>query len=370
MTDSPATWQTLQKSADRARLGADLARAIDIYTQALAQPDITWEATCAVLMARADSYQLLGNTAGLDTDLTTLAEQAAQHGDDAARSAALANLADALRYTGDFERSLQAAEQALQSAERSGQVGLQMRALCSKSSSLTYRLEWKAAEACLNNAEAIASPSDAEQQIYLCRAKQNFEWRLGRITASRQAAEQGLRLARSAGNRAEEGRFLNTMYISTTDLAARGVYLEQALQAFEAVGARLYQNMILLNSCTWWIQVGLYGHALEAARQALLAGRAMGQDSDILYALQNLSGPLAELGDFSQSAAVAQEGLAIAQKLNDSVMEYGLLTFLATIAFYQGEPQSARRWLQQAEEHIKNLPAQFHANLLSWRSRP
>jgi tetratricopeptide (TPR) repeat protein len=125
MTDSAPTWQTLQKSADRARQGADHARAIEFYSQALAQPDISWEATCAMLMARADSYQLLGNTTGMDTDLTTLAEQAARRGDDAARSAALANLADVLRYTGDFERSLQAAEQALQSAERTGQVGLQ-----------------------------------------------------------------------------------------------------------------------------------------------------------------------------------------------------------------------------------------------------
>jgi hypothetical protein len=83
MTLPTLKWQILQQSADRLRQGAIHEQAIELYTQALAQPGVPWEAYCAMTLARADSHQMLGETITNDEELTALAEQAAQRGDDA-----------------------------------------------------------------------------------------------------------------------------------------------------------------------------------------------------------------------------------------------------------------------------------------------
>ena len=59
MTLSNLYWQTLQQSADRLRQAAAHEQAIELYTQALAQPDVQWDAYCAMTLARADSHQML-----------------------------------------------------------------------------------------------------------------------------------------------------------------------------------------------------------------------------------------------------------------------------------------------------------------------
>jgi len=129
MTSSESIWHQVQRTADRAQAVADHKQAIDLYTQALAEPDIPWEARSAIRLARARSWSMLGEIDVLDGELSALAVQAAALADYATQSTALYDLAMALRFTGAFERGLQRCRQAVRAAKRVGLTDLEIGAL-------------------------------------------------------------------------------------------------------------------------------------------------------------------------------------------------------------------------------------------------
>ena len=63
------TWQTLQQSADRARQGAALEQAVELYTQALARLDVPAPAIAAMTLERAGCQKLLEDLAARDAEL-------------------------------------------------------------------------------------------------------------------------------------------------------------------------------------------------------------------------------------------------------------------------------------------------------------
>src|SRR5512139_2192305 len=104
MTLPTLKWQILQQTADRLRQGALHEQAIELYTQALAQPGVPWEAYCAMTLARATCHVMLGETIPLDEELSALVEQASRRNDDAVLATALTELAEG--GSGDLERTL------------------------------------------------------------------------------------------------------------------------------------------------------------------------------------------------------------------------------------------------------------------------
>ncbi len=100
-TFSTATWQSLQQAAQRAQMGAALQQAIELYTQALAFPDVPWEQYSAMVLARAESRHFQGENAAADADLSALAEQAADRGDSGIQSITLRELSLLLFYLGE-----------------------------------------------------------------------------------------------------------------------------------------------------------------------------------------------------------------------------------------------------------------------------
>ncbi|HEX9018750.1 MAG TPA: hypothetical protein VF806_06170, partial [Anaerolineaceae bacterium] len=75
MSILPNDWRALKESADRARLEAAHAEANALYTQALAQPDLPWEAFSSMILARAECRKQLGKTEEAYADLVTLADR-------------------------------------------------------------------------------------------------------------------------------------------------------------------------------------------------------------------------------------------------------------------------------------------------------
>ncbi len=383
------TWQTLQQSAERARQRAHHEEAIDLYTQALtalqSESDPPWEAVTSILMARADSCSLLGRTVALTNDLSVLADLAEKRQDYGNQSIALARLSDELRFTGEIERAFHFGEKALITARQSGITGLIVEALSVLGTCYVFRQDFDAAKQFLQNAQELAHPLDEAQQIAICRLKISLCQRLGQIVEGQQAAEEGLRLARSLGQRVSEGRYLNQLSIFTTDQALRGIYITQALEIFESLGARLYQNMMLMNGSNWWAQLGLYEKSAEAAQKTLQAGRLMQQDWDVLYSLQFLGLALCELGDFSSAQASIQEAILIARQTNDSMMEATMLGIHALTLctktihslLWHKSKQSAferncRRFYKLSYWHSRQLPLAFPTTTLFqivWRNR-
>jgi PAS domain S-box-containing protein len=368
MTLPTLNWQTLRQSADRTRQAGTHEQAIDLYSQALAQPDVSWSEYCAMMMARAESRQMLGETAAVDAELTKLAEQAAARGDDAVQAAAMTELSQVLRYWGDPKRGLQLAQEALQSAERTGQPDLKAEALIAIGRNQLEMSELDAAQETLEAAQALIGQENVPEQVKIYQFESGLAMRLAQYQRGDQASERGLRLARLTGRRDWEGAFLNSLAISTRDLALQGSLWEQALAAFNDVGDRLHQSMILINRSGWLAALGLYERATEVARQSLQMSRAMRQDADIMFTMQYLGLTLREAGDLAAADACLDEGVSLAHKTNSPYMEFTISLIQAISALYHDQPQTAFDILQRIVPLIEPLPQIAKANLKAYQA--
>ena len=103
MGETTAIWRSAQRAADQRRSGGEHEEAIELYTEALSQADIPWEAHCAMTLGRASCRRLLGHEQTAEAELTALAELAAARGDAATRAQALAKLSYGSPVSGDLE---------------------------------------------------------------------------------------------------------------------------------------------------------------------------------------------------------------------------------------------------------------------------
>ncbi len=369
MTLPSSTWKTLKQSADRARGRFAHEEAIGLYTQALTEPDVPWESMAAMTLARADSREMLGDTARLDAELTQLADQAQQCGDSTTRITALAKLADVLRYLGDFERSKQLAELAVQSADLSGDLCLRETALATLGNSLTWMGKGDQAQSVLDHMRAIAEPEDAIQEMFIYQLQAAIFYRYHNDYAkARRAAEQGLKLARAKGSRLQEAQFLSLLANVSGDQTQRGLYQGQARIAFQTLGARMYENMVLMNSCLWWYQIGLFRNMEETARQALATGRVMNVEYDILFTLQFSGIALCELGEFQKAEESLSEAIQIANKFNDEFMIGTLVTIQTLCALYRGDGNKAMALLEGIDEKIEKYSPVLKATIRAYQA--
>jgi PAS domain S-box-containing protein len=364
MTLPTPIWQTMQQAADRLRQGAAHEQAIDLYTQALSYRDVPWTEYCAMTLARADSRQMLGETAAMDADLTALADQAAKRGDYATRATALTELAMALRISGELERSISLSSQAIEAAEKTGRASLKAEALCALGITLTEAGDFSAAQEILNAVEALELRlEDGLAVIKTNYLMTHYYGRQGDLPKSWQASEQGLKLARDLEQRNWEGVFLNSMSLSTTDLALNGSLKEQSLAAFEAVGNRPRQAMLYTNISMWLSTLGLYQRSVEVARKSLAMNQAMNQVGSAVYDLQNLGMALAETGVLQEAVEYLDESLVLSRKSSNRWMEGNLFLIRSIIFIYQGNSQQAVEDLRMAEALIEDDSALGKANL-------
>ncbi|MFM8320616.1 MAG: hypothetical protein ACKOC5_06830, partial [Chloroflexota bacterium] len=149
-----AAWKTIQQEAERARLGAEHARAVEAYTQALAQAGVPWEAVQAMQLGLAESRQRLGDAAGAQAVWADLAAQAAGRGDAAGQARAQCCLALHLWERGDLARGLDCSRQAAEAAAVCGSPALQVRARSALGLLLAEQGELEAAQAQVQAAEA------------------------------------------------------------------------------------------------------------------------------------------------------------------------------------------------------------------------
>ncbi len=370
MAHATPAWQTLQQSADRHRQAAEHQQAIDLYTQALAQPGVPWEAQSTLTMARADSHMKLGDLAAMDADLTALAAQAASHRDHKVRAAALAELALALRYSGDMTRCLQVGREALEAAEESQLLGLQAEALTAIGIAQIETGDFEAAKATLQAAEALPlTQGDVPGKVKVDYLKVLNLVRIeGEYQQAVQTAQHGLQLAQASGLHNWEGIFLNNIAISVSDLALQGSLMEQTLEIFESLGDRPRQCMMLMNIAAFLMNLGLYSQASDYIRQALAMARDMHQEHQIIFALQFLGQAHLETGRLPDAHAALDEGLALVEKTNARLMQSNFLLIIAMVFLAAGKPQKALETLEKAVPLSENLPSLSKANLLAYQS--
>ena len=249
MTAPDLTWQTLQATAERARQGAQHEQAIDLYTRALTQLDLPWEAYTAMTLARTESRRMLGQLSEVDTELSTLADRAAAKKDDAVQSMALAELSFALRQSGDLDRGMRLAQEALEAAGRAGQPGLKADALWIIGVLQAEKGQYQTARESLAEAQSLISPEDPLRQVKAFYLQSLIRIRSGQFEGEAFFidAHKGLEIARAIGNRDIEGYLLNGIAIATSDRTQIQSLFEQALKAFEGAGDLPGQATIINN---------------------------------------------------------------------------------------------------------------------------
>ena len=349
-----SSWQSLQQSADRARKAADHEKAIELYSQALAQPDLPWEAAVAITMARATSYRMLGQLTNADACLTSLAEEALQRGDDATMVNAYSALLFILRMSGDFKRALQLGKDALNTAERTGQPGLKAEALLSMGVIHGDMGDFQAAQVCLTEAQTLIAPEEKIKQVRALFVKSFLLGRTGKYLDAEPSLKQELELARSIDDRDWEGIALNQWAIFTPDLSRRRVLYEQALNAFEAAGDRPYQVRVINNSCNDWISVGLYQRAIEIAQRAFDLSLAMGQEIECMYALTAMFFAKVGINDLPAASIYLKDALILAQKTGAIKAEFYRQIYRGWYYILLQQPDKALKAIQAAE----NIPIQ------------
>ena len=371
-TPTPS-WQTLQQAADRAHNTADQETAVDLYTRALdaarADPADPWDSIVAISMDRANSLQRLGAFAAADTTLSALADEAAGRGDEATVVAALADLATmVLRRAGELRRGLEVAERGLAAARRTGQPGslaLALTALAVLQMNLGRNQESQE-----NLAEAFTymGPEHSQTRMKALFTQVGALANTGRQQEALSVADEALQVARSVGDREWEGLCLNLVAINTYDLARARSLIEEALAAFEAAGSRPAQALILCNSSSLWLNLGLPQRACDSASRSLAMSRAMALTSLCVYDLQFLGFAAFYSGDLQAAISHLSEGLALADHVGLSNMQFVLNLYLGAARSLLGEQSVADEALKAtASLRYDQRPADT-ANLLAYQA--
>ncbi len=359
MPDPDLTWQTLQATAERARQGAQHEQAIDLYTRALAQPDLPWEASCAMALALADSRRMMGQLAEVDTELSALANLAAAKKDDATQSMALAALSFALRQSGDLDRGLRKAQEALEAAERTGQPGLKAEALLMMCVHLAEKGQYQAAWDSLAKAQSFIGPEDPLRQGKALMFKGLISIRSGQYEGEAffLDTQKGLEIARAIGNRELEGQFLNGIAIGTPDLTQKQSHFEQALRAFEDAGDRAGQATITINECSELIELGLFKQALENARKVIELTRSIHHRFLEMYAVQFQALAALYAGDLEAAQGLIDQALSLAQEIGFPLLEFTMQGFKGICLLEMGQVQAALKVAQSMEtQYVERDP--------------
>jgi GAF domain-containing protein/tetratricopeptide (TPR) repeat protein len=366
MTES--TWQSLQQSADWARKAADHEKAVDLYTQALAQPDMPWKAFVDMSMSCAYSYRMLGQRASADASLTGLAEKALQRGDEPVMIRAYAELLFVLRNSPEVKRGLQFAQVALQAAERIGQPDLIAEALLSLGVIHNDLGEHKEAQACLTEAQRFIEPEDKPKLLKAHFINNFLLGKYGKYQEMESSTRQALEIARSIGDRDWEGKLLNQLAIYTSDMTLRRSYYEQALTAFEAAGDQPYQEMMRWNFGTEDISLGLYQRAIEYLLPLVIRDRSMGNDFACCYDLIQLGLAIFFLGDLQAAIPYLKEGLDLAQKLGIIRLEFPFQSLLGDCYTLLEQPKLALEASHAADSLPYQQDKDERLGLLAWQS--
>lgn len=372
MPHQSPNWKIILQSADRARQSAQHELAIELYTQALALPGVPWEEASQISLRRADSRQMLGDTGQFEVDLLALTDQAVKRGDEGVQAKALTELALGLRASGDLERCLQLGRQALAAAKKSPadlMPGLCAEALCSVGIAEAEMGDLIAAQESLKEAESLhLAQEECLGQLKTCYLKNFIYGKMALAERALPAAQQGFRLARQAGLRDWEGVFLNSISIDSNDLALQYALIEQASEAFTLSGNRPRQCMMLMNTGSLWINLGLYRQAYEIELRAIDMARAMHFEGHVLYSLQFLGIVSVELSEWQKAQAYLAEALASSKESSNHSMEIYLVTIEALRKLYQKQPQQALDILQEANPLFESLGPLFMANNLAYQA--
>lgn len=154
---------------------------------------------------------------------------------------------------------------------------------------------------------------------------------LGNFRKAADAAEEGLRIVMSQGDRFGEGAYLDQLgwvHGSLGDLAQGRRYLRQAVEVHRATGNAMQESFALCNLSSMNTRLGRAEEAVATAQWAVLLCRRMGSRQHLAAALNDLAIAFLDGGDHETALTVLDQALGLGE---ESVMPRNLaLTLVLT----------------------------------------
>jgi predicted ATPase len=203
------------------------------------------------VLGREAALTPLGDPAARQADVAALVEMAEAANDDGWRAEAYHRQAQYAQALRDFPLQIQAADQAIAAARRSGQLAWEAQALASKASALSRTLQTEAAQQTFEAALARAYESgDAVCISFVAHRASTHYIACGELERATQVASEAVEMARQVGNRHLEANALHALGRAYQHLTlfdrAKGT-LEAAMKLHQALGNRVLYAYAVLN---------------------------------------------------------------------------------------------------------------------------
>ncbi len=325
---------------------------------------------CDALMAQADYYMKMENLRARGP-AQQAAELAAQLGDKVREGHALRLLGYDARTRMDLQRSRTVLEASAQRFREGGQMNEAAATLHTLSLTLSDLSEYGAALAAVQEAVALSRQAgDKRQEATSLRRVAIVYLEQSQFEAALPYAEAALALHRAVGDRVEESHALNVIGLAHAwlgDVVKAEAYLRDALSVAETATSALAAMMAAENLAFFhYSWRGDYAGALDFLEE-MLAKPCLATNE---YALNKLrlrrADFLARLGQYEQAMGIvqtvrAQMDAAIAQGVMDSATELEVLTFLGWLKAVLGDRQASLAYLEQASAGVDRAGAEFVA---------
>jgi CHAT domain-containing protein/tetratricopeptide (TPR) repeat protein len=251
-------------------------------------------------------------------------------------------------------------QEALELFERAGDRSGQSAALYNLGYACKQRNDFAAALGYFERALTVRrSLNDLSGQASVLTQVAAIHLRLGDAERALEVTEDAVALRRQSGDRRGEAYSVLTAGMALTRLGQLDPALERltaALALAEAVGDREAQSNVLTHMARLRVMTGAPAGALALTERAHAV--AQGQDTFDATVLASVAGDAhLALGDRPQAAAAYTRGLAIAERLGESLPAAEALAGLGRVARGNGDLLASRGHLLEAVDRIESIRA-------------
>jgi tetratricopeptide (TPR) repeat protein len=278
-------------------------------------------------------------------------------GDRAAEAGALLDLAELAVRTGEYEQTIDHAQQALELSQGTG--GFEGRAL--RYLGLANQFTGRYEQAAANHLRALTVCQKAGDRAGEASALGNLGYVSQLIGRYRQAADyhrQALVIFDELGVVEDKARALDHLGV-LHQLAGRyeqaADHHRQALVLFDDVGAREGQATALDHLGVACQLTGRYEQAAEHHRQALTLSREIGDRDDEARALTCLGDVCRRTGEYALAVDHYQVALELCRDLGDPQGQAKALNGLGEVARETGDPARALAAHAEAHQHASKI---------------
>ncbi len=183
--------------------------------------------------------------------------------------------------------------------------------------------------------------------------------RFGQANEAMQRAHEGLRLARDAGLRLDEGKILNTTGLIALEKGepdVAGEYFENALAIAREMKDRSLELRVLNNLANL---AGVNQGDFSTAREYYLKALGMTRDQGDRYregmALSNLGWVEGVLGELDAAQGHLEESLMLAREVGNRYNEAYTLINLSSVAEIRGESSESLEYARKANELTRSI---------------